>query len=63
MLEKGKDQESIQSSPIPDPGYQWESDIRIDVIIRHHKLEPIGQPFQQVTTRHQQTDARNHNKN
>ena len=23
---KGKDQESIQSSTTPDPGYQWESD-------------------------------------
>ena len=25
-LERGKDQESIQSSTTPDPGYQWESD-------------------------------------
>ena len=24
---EGKDQESIQSSTTPDPGYQWESDI------------------------------------
>ena len=24
--EEGKDQESIQSSTTPDPGYQWESD-------------------------------------
>ena len=23
---EGKDQESIQSSTTPDPGYQWESD-------------------------------------
>ena len=23
---EGRDQESIQSSTIPDPGYQWESD-------------------------------------
>ena len=33
----GKDQESIQSSTTPDPGYQWESD---NVTIRHHKREP-----------------------
>ena len=38
----GKDQESIQSSTTPDPGYQWESD---NVTIRHHKREPRGQPF------------------
>ena len=29
-----KDQESIQSSTTPDPGYQWESD---NVTTRHHK--------------------------
>ena len=39
---EGKDQESIQSSTTPDPGYQWESD---NVTIRHHKREPRGQPF------------------
>ena len=38
----GKDQESIQSSTTPDPGYQWESD---NVTNRHHKREPRGQPF------------------
>ena len=38
----GKDQESIQSSTTPDPGYQWESG---KVTIRHHKREPRGQPF------------------
>ena len=38
---EGKDQESIQSSTTPDPGYQWES----DVTNRHHKREPRGQPF------------------
>ena len=37
-----KDQESIQSSTTPDPGYQWESD---KLTIRHHKREPRGQPF------------------
>ena len=39
---KGKDQELIQSSTTPDKGYQWNSD---NVIIRHHKREPRGQPF------------------
>ena len=38
---EGKDQETIQSSTTPDPGYQWES----DVTIRHHKRELRGQPF------------------
>ena len=50
---EGKDQESIQSSTTPDPGYQWESD---NAIIRHHKQEPRSVLSQQVTTRHQQTD-------
>ena len=39
---ESKDQESIQSSNLPDPGYQWESD---NFTIRHHKREPRGQPF------------------
>ena len=39
---EGKDQESIQSSTTPDPGYQWESD---NVTIGHYKREPKGQPF------------------
>ena len=39
---EGKDQESIQSSTTPDPGYQWESD---NFTIRHHKREPRGQSF------------------
>ena len=39
---EGKDQESIQSSTTPDPGYQWESD---NFTIRHHKRESRGQPF------------------
>ena len=37
-----KDQESIQSSTTPGPGYQWESD---KFTVRHHKREPRGQPF------------------
>ena len=37
-----KDQESIQSSTTPDPGYQWESDKLTDL---HHKREPRGQSF------------------
>ena len=32
----GKDQESIQSSNTPDPGYQWESN---KITVRHHKRE------------------------
>ena len=39
---EGKDQESIQSSTTPDPGYQWESN---KLTIRHHKRDPRGQPF------------------
>ena len=39
---EGKDQESIQSSTIPDPGYQWEND---NFTIRLHKREQNGQPF------------------
>ena len=39
---EGKDQESIQLSTTPDPGYQRESD---NVTIRHRKLEPRGQLF------------------
>ena len=39
---EGKDQESIQSSTTPDPGYQWESD---NFTIRHHRWEPRGQLF------------------
>ena len=30
----GKDQESIQSSTTPDPGYQWESN---KLTVRHHR--------------------------
>ena len=37
-----KDQESIQSSTTPDPGYQCES---YKLTVRHHKREPRGQPF------------------
>ena len=33
-----KDQESIQSSTTPYPGYQWES---ANVTIRHHKRDQI----------------------
>ena len=39
---EGKDQESILSSTIPDPGYQLESNT---LTIRHHKREPRGQSF------------------
>ena len=36
---EGKDQESIQSSTTPEPGYQWASD---NLTIRYHKREPRG---------------------
>ena len=39
---EGKDQESIQSSTTPDPGYQWESD---NFTKRQHKRGPRGQTF------------------
>ena len=38
----GKDQESVQSSTTPDPGYhmgKWQN------TIKHHKREPRGLPF------------------
>ena len=38
----GTDQESIQSSTTPDPGYQWESN-QLTVTCRHHKRELRGQ--------------------
>ena len=46
--------ESIQSSTTLDPGYQWESDI---FTIRHQTRAKRSALSQQVTTRHQQTDA------
>ena len=62
----GKDQESIQSSTTPDPGYHTsESDKNT---IRHHKREPMGViPFPAGdhrleallrATRQQRTDAK-----
>ena len=42
VTKKGKDQELVQSSTTPDPGYQWEND---KLTIRHHNLEQRGQPF------------------
>ena len=41
----GKDQESIQSSTTPDPGYQWESN---KLLVRHHKRESRGQDNLQI---------------
>ena len=38
----GKDQEPIQSSTTPDPGYHMGSN---KSTIKHHKQEPRGQPF------------------
>ena len=37
-----KDQESMQSSTTPDPGYQWKSD---NFTVRHHKREQEVSPF------------------
>ena len=42
-MKEGKDQELIQSSTTPDPGYHRLSD---NFTIRHHNREPRGQPFQ-----------------
>ena len=42
-----KDQESIQSSTTPDPGYQWESN-KLTVTCRHHKRELRGQDNLQI---------------
>ena len=39
--ERCKDQELIQSSTTPDPGYQWES----DKLTEDTQTEPRGQPF------------------
>ena len=39
---EGKDQELIQSSTTPEPGYQWESE---NFTIIHHKREPRGYWF------------------
>ena len=40
----GKDEESIQSSTPPGPGYQCESD-NFTITCRHYRREPRGQPF------------------
>ena len=59
---EGKDQESIQSSTTPDPGYQWESD---NFTIRHHKREPRSQTFFPVGDHKASINrrTRKHNKN
>ena len=43
----GKDQESIQSSTTPDPGYQWERN-KLTVTCRHHKGELRGHDNLQI---------------
>ena len=43
--EDGKDQESIQSSTTPDPGYQWESN---KLRVRHHRREIRSQDNLQI---------------
>ena len=57
---EGKDQESIQSSTTPDPGYQWVSD---NFTIRHHKRERRGQPFPSDHKASINRRAQKHNKN
>ena len=38
----GKDQESIQSSATPDPGYQWESNkLTMDITNESQELSPF----------------------
>ena len=41
----GKDQESIQSSTTPDPGYQWESS---KLTVSHHRRELRSQDNLQI---------------
>ena len=41
----GKDQESIQSSTTPDPGYQWESN---KLTVRHQRRELRSQDNLQI---------------
>ena len=41
----GKDQESIQSSTTPDPGYRWESN---KLTVRHHRRELRSQDSLQI---------------
>ena len=50
-----KDQEAIQSSTTPDPGYKWESyNVKKKTSQTRVKRSTLSQ---QVTTRHQQTDV------
>ena len=40
---EGKDQESIQSSTTPDPGYQWESDnVTINITNESQEVSPFS---------------------
>ena len=58
---EGKDQESIQSSTTPDPGYQWESDnLKFDITNRSQEVSPFPAGDQKaLINRH----ARKQNKN
>ena len=58
---KGKDQESIQSSTTPDPGYQWEvTTSQLDITNESQELStfPAGDQKASINRR-----ARKHNKN
>ena len=39
---EGKDQESIQSSTTPDPGYQWESNKLTDITDESYEVRTIN---------------------
>ena len=47
--EEGKDEESIQSSTILDPGYQWESGIKTQENITHRRGERRGSVVECLT--------------
>ena len=37
---EGKDDESIQSSTTPDPGYQWKSNMQVHILFLHSPSTP-----------------------
>ena len=56
---EGKDQEWIQSSTTPDPGYQWESDITLDITNESQEVSPFPAGDHKASTNRQ---AWKHNK-
>ena len=58
---EGKDQESIQSSTTPDPGYHWESEtLQLDIT---NESKPFPSRWPQGINKQPRTKARKHNKN